>query len=165
MAQATEAQITLIKRLVSEKDTTAIDSYLDTARAVAMQTPEKFTTKTASALLDLLFQQPRKDTPAEVPEGMHKVGDRIYKVQVAVHGSGAKYAKELVQRGADAFDDGFMFEYSPGAIRQLSTETLMTLEDAKKFGALYGTCCVCGRTLTNEDSIAAGIGPVCAEKF
>jgi len=56
------------------------------------------------------------------------------------------------------------FVYDPGAVRRLRPEHRMSLEEAKEFGALYGTCCVCGRTLTNEDSIEAGIGPVCAGK-
>jgi hypothetical protein len=41
----------------------------------------------------------------------------------------------------------------------------MTLDQAKAFGALYGACCNCGKTLTDERSIEAGIGPVCARKF
>ncbi|APC46264.1 hypothetical protein HWB05_gp002 [Streptomyces phage BRock] len=38
----------------------------------------------------------------------------------------------------------------------------VTPEDAKRFGDLYGTCMKCSRTLTKPESIAAGIGPVCA---
>lgn len=57
------------------------------------------------------------------------------------------------------------FEYAAGAVGRLTPNHKMGLEQAKEFGALYGTCVVCGRTLTNEDSIAAGIGPVCAERF
>ena len=30
------------------------------------------------------------------------------------------------------------------------------------FGGATGTCRICGRTLTNPDSVQAGIGPVCA---
>lgn len=33
------------------------------------------------------------------------------------------------------------------------------------YGRRTGNCCVCGRELTNHDSIEAGIGPICAEKF
>lgn len=33
------------------------------------------------------------------------------------------------------------------------------------YGKLTGTCGVCGRVLEDEESVAAGIGPVCAEKF
>jgi hypothetical protein len=39
------------------------------------------------------------------------------------------------------------------------------LEAVQEIGRATGRCCVCSRTLTNEDSIAAGIGPVCAERF
>ena len=39
------------------------------------------------------------------------------------------------------------------------------LEAIKKIGLLTGTCCVCGRTLTNENSINEGIGPICSEKM
>jgi hypothetical protein len=36
---------------------------------------------------------------------------------------------------------------------------------AVKYGKLSGTCCSCGRDLTNDGSIEAGIGPICASKF
>lgn len=88
-------------------------------------------------------------------EGMYRMDDRIFKVQRAIHGSGNLYAKELVQGG---------FVYAPGIIKRLNESHRMTLEQAKEYGALYGTCCVCGRTLTDEVSIANGIGPVCAGK-
>lgn len=103
---------------------------------------------------------PQQQQDADL-EGMHRLDGRIYKVQRAVHGSGHLYAKRLVEDG----DGGWTFEYAAGAIRNLSESTRMTLEEAKEFGTLYGTCCVCGRTLTDENSIAAGIGPVCAGKF
>ena len=36
---------------------------------------------------------------------------------------------------------------------------------AKAFGQRTGECSVCGRELTNKDSRALGIGPICAERF
>lgn len=36
---------------------------------------------------------------------------------------------------------------------------------AVAFGKAWSICCVCARPLTNDGSIEAGIGPVCAEKF
>jgi len=36
------------------------------------------------------------------------------------------------------------------------------LEEMKLYGRRTGNCCLCGRTLTNESSIEAGIGPICA---
>lgn len=92
---------------------------------------------------------------AEVPEGMHYVQGTVWKVQRSQHGR--LYAKELV--------DG-TFEYRGARpLASLSDATMMTLEDAQEFGKLYGVCCRCGATLTDEDSIAAGIGPICATYF
>lgn len=98
---------------------------------------------------------PTVDSEPKVTEGMYRVGDVVYKVQAAIHGSGRLYAKRL---------HGQSFVYEKGAIYRLKPENKMTLEDAKEWGLLYGTCCVCGRTLTDETSIANGIGPVCAGK-
>jgi hypothetical protein len=39
------------------------------------------------------------------------------------------------------------------------------LNAAIAYGKRYGKCSVCARTLTDEASIARGIGPVCAANF
>ena len=39
------------------------------------------------------------------------------------------------------------------------------VEAAIQYGRSTGTCSCCGRTLTDPESVAAGIGPVCASKF
>lgn len=122
----------------------------------------KISKREISGMIDDVLHLPK--TPAakiELEDGMYRLGDVIYKVQHAVHGSGRQYAKELVQYG----DDSWGFEFAKGIVYKLRPEHKMSLEDAKEFGALYGTCCVCGRTLTNEASIEAGIGPICASKF
>ena len=36
---------------------------------------------------------------------------------------------------------------------------------AEAYGIDTGICCVCNATLTNEESISLGIGPICREKF
>ena len=36
---------------------------------------------------------------------------------------------------------------------------------AAAYGAITGKCCCCGRQLEDADSVARGIGPVCAQKF
>jgi hypothetical protein len=111
---------------------------------------------------------PVQRTKKRAAEGMYRKAGTIYKVQKAVHGSGQNYAKRLVQTLVNDPRTGkpkFKFEYAPGFVFELRPEHALTIEQAKEFGALYGTCCVCGRTLTKEESIEAGIGPVCAEKF
>ena len=89
----------------------------------------------------------------EMPDGA------IVKVQIAVHGSGKPYAKLLNT-------DSGSFDYAPGLISPVRKEgTRLTLDRAKELGQLYGLCIRCGATLTDENSIAAGIGPICAGKF
>lgn len=97
---------------------------------------------------------------ASATEGWYKVGDDVFKVQVAHHGSGNLYAKRLVVTGPGEAS----WEYAPGMVRRLTDADRLSVEDAAAFGRLYGVCAVCGRTLTDEASIAAGIGPVCIRK-
>jgi len=93
-----------------------------------------------------------------VSEGMYRRDDLIYKVQKSPS-TGRLYAKQL--EGEEGHGS---FRYAPGLYSVLLPEHRMTIEEAAKFGALYGYCCVCGRTLTDENSIAAGIGPICVKK-
>lgn len=159
--KATEKQTAFIGRLREERNLPATAMGLD-----------NLSKKKASEMISELLAMP-KPVPAthvdaapaakaETPEGMHMIGEDIFKVQRAVHGSGHLYAKRLVP--GHGYGAKAKFEYAPGVLKTLSAATKMSLEKAKAFGALYGTCCVCGRTLTNEESIAAGIGPVCAGK-
>jgi hypothetical protein len=157
---ATEKQIAYALSLTVRKMGQAkADEVAETAKAMTM--------KDISSVIDKLkgmqdYTPVAPATPSEARtepiklEGMHKVGERIFKVQKAVHGSGHLYAKELIEGS---------FAYAQGAIRMLSAETKMSLADAKAYGVLYGVCCVCARMLTDENSIAAGIGPICASKF
>lgn len=113
-----------------------------------------------SSFEDYLAEEVQTPEPA-ITDGMWRTPDGvIYKVQVAVHGSGRLYGKRLAL-------DPVEFVYEPGVVGLLQRERAhkLTLEEAKEFGALYGVCCVCGRTLTNETSIAEGIGPVCSGRL
>jgi hypothetical protein len=96
----------------------------------------------------------------EVGEGFWKIAgsDTVYKVQRAVHGSGHLYAKRLT-----VGEHGASWDYAPGVMPMIRLDGHpLTKDEAAEFGKLYGVCCICGRTLTNEESIEAGIGPICA---
>lgn len=54
---------------------------------------------------------------------------------------------------------------TPEMILMLQDVEQRGMEAVKDIGALTGNCCVCGRVLTNEDSIEDGIGPVCSGKM
>jgi hypothetical protein len=116
--------------------------------------------KDVSANIDWLKAQPYKPREAkvELEAGIYLHDGVVCKVQRAVHGSGNMYAKVLDTTTAK-------FEYATGLVTKIKAEERMTLEQAKEFGAIYGVCCNCGATLTDERSIEAGIGPICAKKF
>lgn len=91
----------------------------------------------------------------EVTEGMwtEVEGDRIFKI---IDGENGRYATELVNG---------KFEYERGLICKLPKVRPMTIDEAKHYGKVTGTCCVCARKLRNPVSIEAGIGPKCAQRF
>jgi hypothetical protein len=117
------------------------------------------------AKLSELRTAARRPAPGapELADGTYVLEGQIFKVRHAVHGSGRQYASLLVppaEEGADA-----TWEYKGQApLRQLTAEHLLTPELAKQYGALYGVCVRCGRTLTREDSIERMMGSTCYGK-
>lgn len=180
----TDKQVQFIATLVKERELDG-DLLRDVAIAREFVMMQQLSSHGASQLITDLLAAPRKSDEGvraaadttEAPEGMHRLDGVIYKVQRAVNGNGNVYAKRLDLTEPDCggcangepcglgCEWGAEFVYAPGAIRKLSESTVMKLAEAKEFGALYGTCVRCGRTLTDEGSIAAGIGPICASKF
>jgi hypothetical protein len=137
-------------------------SYVERVREIAKGAP----VKAAGPLIDFLKPLPFKGRGSANSDpvkeaGMYKSGGQIYKVQAARE-SGNLYAKRLVPGGPG---EKASFEYAKGAISKLQASDRLSMEDAKEFGALYGQCCVCGRLLTNEVSIEAGIGPICGGRL
>jgi hypothetical protein len=49
-------------------------------------------------------------------------------------------------------------------MRFIRAEHRMSEKMARAFGELTGHCCVCGKLLTDPESIRNGIGPVCSDK-
>lgn len=178
---ATPKQLASVVREGERRDYDDADVRITVVRAIA---GDEVTFAAASRALDVLFAAPflprdrKPATPAtdesdELPAGMYRTDDgAVYKVQRAVHGSGRMYAKALVVLvEAERDDHGHVitpaeveFQYTSGAISTLTSADRMGLDEAKAFGAIYGVCCQCGRTLTDERSIAEGIGPICAGK-
>jgi hypothetical protein len=106
-------------------------------------------------------------TATELESGIYLAcDDEIYKVYRGQ--SGRMLAKVLVVDvhgdAAHGIQGEAHFEYVGMANRFVKSDQRMTLEQAKGYGAIYGVCCVCSATLTDETSIAAGIGPVCGKR-
>ena len=156
---ATQKQVAFLDRLLAEKDAPlALVRDLEAARESGLSSRD------ASRFIDGLIASPRKQVAkqarVEIEEGFYTKDGEIAKVQVAVHGSGNLYAKRLdAQTGEFGFERGLVSKIGRDGWRKL------TLDEAKDLGRLYGRCLACGRTLTDETSIANGIGPICASKF
>ena len=91
----------------------------------------------------------------ELDEGMYRMNDEIFKVYRTQAGHLA--TKQLIEG---------CFEYTGRKpLHSLTAEHRMSLVEAQEYGRITGICCNCGRKLTNEESIEAGIGPICASKF
>lgn len=101
-------------------------------------------------------------------DGMYrrKSDGTIFKVYHTVHGANTQVAKRLKVTGDTASNNltvKFVYE-GRRPLSTLSPTERLTIAEAAEFGAVYGICCICSRTLTNELSIALGIGPVCGER-
>lgn len=95
----------------------------------------------------------------ELEDGFYEIpGQGIIKIQHAIHGSGFQYGKELNTATGK-------FEKIAGAVRLVrEVGKRLTVERARELGQLYGMCIRCGATLTDEESIERGMGPICAGK-
>lgn len=162
IALASNAQLSylrslLITRVEDEAESQRFVEWLD-------NNPHKLDKATASAKISKYAKMPevrRVDSYGEANDieiGMYKVDGVIYKVQRAVHGSGNLYAKRW-----DAETESFDIER--GAIRKIEAAHRMTAAEAGAFGLIIGACAHCGKTLTDEESIARGLGPICAGKY
>lgn len=151
--------------------------------AVKSYTPEAFDNMTRtdidkqfkgnSSLIDRLKleiekakQEARKNAPATAKreaaqDGYYVHGDTFVCV---------KWNRARTGQYATVWNGG-TWEYDGRESRKLVADvkagklSLMTPEDAKRFGDLYGVCFKCSRTLTDPESIAQGYGPVCAGKM
>jgi hypothetical protein len=55
------------------------------------------------------------------------------------------------------------FLYNGKALSFLRASDKLTWQEAREFGALYGTCVACGRSLEDPRSVVQGYGPKCAD--
>ena len=156
-AYATEKQTAFIKSLLEQRTVaTEVKEYVEGQISVGTMTKQE-----ASKRIEWLLAQPKAEKPKttyiDPPEGMHKVEDKIFKVYRTR--SGHIVASELREIGGAW---GFEYQGKRG-LKGLSEATRMPAEEAKAFGKTYGICVRCAAQLTDERSIFAGYGPVCAK--
>lgn len=163
---ASAKQVDLMTKLGVEREGGAV--YLQTAANVlGVADITDFTTREASAAIDGLFALPKVSTrtaqvAAEVAVGMYRGTDgTIYRVYL-----GQQSGRNLVKKVVGSKAEGYSYEYVGSAQYKLPADVApMTLEEAKEWGRMTGTCCVCARDLDVPESVEAGIGPKCARRF
>lgn len=126
------------------------------------------TAKGASTMIDFAINRckalragARATAPRESLEGFwtETAGDGVAKVQRNRAGTN-EYGKLLRHEEGE-------WVYTPGLVGQIRRGgwERLTKDRAAELGRLYGRCVACGATLTDEESIERGMGPICASKF
>lgn len=161
---ATEKQLQFIADLVARKQVPA----RWVSRISGLLSTEQMDIAKASQVIDALLDLPDLPKPPATftpDEGFYEFtsgpyAGRVAKVLTSHYGMGAgrRYVKVL------DFADGHWAKITGGLRMVKEYATALTAERAAQLGQVYGVCCRCGRTLTDEESIARGIGPVCANK-
>lgn len=170
---ATPKQITLIESLLSERDLATEARPKFRARLVQLAADHREVAELdrdkASNLITYLFGLPSNRSitasEVEVPAGHYAVeqdgGIVFLQVDRPTEGRWAgkvfvklQHGDEYTNMGRDAGSTMLMRIISQG-VKECST----------RYGRELGRCGVCHRTLTNEESREAGIGPICAGKF
>lgn len=149
---ATPKQTQFLSRLVTERD--AGPGY---ASLLVKFSDGSLTKREASHLIDGLLSGERVQTPAaeaeaEVPEGVHVIGDEYRKA----------YRTQKGFLVAKVWADGAWEYVGKRGLAGLSADTVATAEQAAAFGHVTGACVFCSRELTDERSLTVGYGPVCA---
>lgn len=165
----TEKQVAFIKKLIAQVETKVGTS--DTSRAkFALEFNTKvlarlergdLSKRDGSRLIETLIRHSNDSYEAPIvrekaPVGVYKRGDDIYRV-IKGRQSSNTYAQKLATdpSGQPVWD------YAGGMIFELKVEELISPEVAAQMGRSVGYCVICGRFLTDAESVAKGIGPVC----
>lgn len=146
-AEALEHLRTLSKRAASDRISSLKSEILPTMRQTA-----RYSAKTVEAPVSDRPAAPALDTDAlyVLPDGTI--------VRLKESRQGRLYALTLDTESRK-------WEYAPGIVRNVKAEYVMTAEQAKDFGDTYAWCVRCSAELTNPESIARGVGPICAQYF
>jgi hypothetical protein len=148
----TSKQLAFFKRLVGDEVYTAKEGELTALSSVA-----------ASQVIDQLLKTQREQSNTllrKTPIGFHYAQGSVYRVRES--STGNMYATQFVQDLYGAWS----FQYvGRKPFNMFSESTIMTLEQAQEFGKNFGICVRCGALLTDDVSIAQGMGPVCIKKW
>ncbi len=176
-AGPTERQLNFLLSLLEERDP-GDDVELQHLADPARRERVGLTKALASEYIDRLLARPKKvsaprEPTPDVPAGRYALtGDDgttdFYKVDRPTEGkwAGFTFVKLLVANG------GYGDDMGEQRLRQAQGATILrrildtgVMESLTRYGHELGACGICGRTLTDNESIERGIGPVCAGRL
>lgn len=162
-----DAQVNYLNSLVSRKAVPA--SILTLAQSVTvgeikgLEVSQAIDTAKACGWKVSSVKSPvASNLPTEtVPVGFYFLDAEVYKVKASKGDKTRRYAYIFKTDGTSKGH----FDYTKGAIFRLTPEHKLTLAQAASIGHRTGVCCICGRELTDSNSVAKGIGPICEGKY
>lgn len=162
--QATSKQIGFIESLMTQV-VLEPSQQLEAQRQLAAGLSKDQASAWIERLLALKKTKPASTTRYgscyQPDSGMYQLGEEIVRVYL-----GQQSGKQLAKRLVADHNGEHSWEYMGQAGRFVKPDTpRLSLEEAKAFGRMTGTCCVCARRLDVPESVEAGIGPVCASRM
>lgn len=160
--RATDAQVGFIRTLAHRVGLDLAKQTL--ADGYGLDDPSLLTVPQASAFIDTLKAAPPQApaAPDETKSGALSIG--IYRRDgqiVKVHES--RTGPHLLASRLNPQDG--TWTYLGAARRFVSPEHRMSLAEAEEYSLRINFCCACGRSLTAEESVRLGIGPICRTKY
>lgn len=133
----------------------------------AEATAPGLTFKNASKAIDALKSCPwqpveaakagKKTVSEPAEDGFYFKDDCYYKVKTNV---------KTGRRAASLWDPQTLtWGYCKGMVYKLSKAERVTPELASAFGDLYGRCMNCNKALSNDESVAKAVGPICWKRL
>lgn len=135
---------------VQDLDVRQASAFIDALKAASQ------TARTRAKAERHVLQEAVAAATALAP-GMHMRDGVAFKVYPARNGG------HLLAKSLDPATSEWI--YRGAASRFVTGEDRMTLDQAKEFGDAHGVCVCCARDLTNPESVALGIGPVCRRRY
>lgn len=164
---------------LTDKQLAFVTKLLNERRHNITVRPEDMDKRSVSLYIKQLLSYPMKEQPeggidlSGVPEGRYAAPNedgelRFVRIDKPSEGKWAGYTFVQVQ-ASDEWHRAGMSRPGQNYVGKLTTVLRNVVQDAKAASVLYGhevgTCGVCGRTLTDAESRARGIGPICAAKY
>jgi hypothetical protein len=161
---------------VTEKQSAFIDSLLE-----GREIPADYVIKlaelrpnldrvAASTIIEQLLGMPKKATswivPDTIPDGRYAIVGtdntwRFFRVTTS-RNNGRRYVQKVLGSPGD-------FRYTRVSAADWRFAVAEIVKDpalaSQAFGMQVGACGICGSPLTDPESIARGIGPICAKKY